>query len=76
ALPPLIIDGQKLVVNQGAGPVRAYQAMLYGAGRYNPQVRQQWKQLLLQYCKLDTLAMVMLWWHWWERIANSADESE
>jgi len=24
----------------------------------------QWRRLLLQYCQLDTLAMVMVWWHW------------
>jgi hypothetical protein len=24
----------------------------------------RWRQLLRQYCTLDTLAMVMVWWHW------------
>ena len=67
-LPPRLINGQEVAVNNGAEVVRAYQAMLYGGGRHDLQVREQWKQLLLQYCKLDSLAMVMVFWHWWDRI--------
>ncbi len=62
SLPPLEIAGQAAVVNEGTGAITAYQAMLYG-----PQaMRSQWKHLLLEYCKLDTLAMVMIHWHWME----------
>jgi hypothetical protein len=25
---------------------------------------EQWRKLLYQYCELDTMAMVMVWWHW------------
>lgn len=69
-LPPLLIDGQEIAVHNGAEVIRAYQAMLYGAGKQDLQVREQWKKLLLQYCKLDTLAMVMVWSHWWDRIGG------
>jgi hypothetical protein len=63
-LPPQAINGQQTVITNGAQAVSAYQAMLYGAGRHDPHIRHQWQQLLLQYCKLDTLAMVIVWWHW------------
>jgi len=37
--------------------------------RYGPlELRGQWKHLLLEYCKLDTLAMLMIYWHWVEGI--------
>jgi hypothetical protein len=64
-LPPLEIDGQPISVAEGTGAIRAYQAMMYGLERDDPAIKEKWKQLLLQYCKLDTLAMVMVWWRWW-----------
>jgi len=63
ALPPSTIAGKEVVVNEGTGAIRAYQSMLYGQ-KLDPDIRDQWKNLLLQYCKLDTLAMVMIYWHW------------
>lgn len=64
SLPPLKIQGEEVVIADGTGAMRAYEAMLYGLEKDDPTIRKQWKQLLLQYCKLDTLAMVMLWQHW------------
>ncbi len=52
------------VVTEGAGAMRAYQEMLYGVSRYNEVLKEQWRRLLLQYCELDTAAMVMVWTHW------------
>jgi hypothetical protein len=46
------------------GAIAAYQAMLYGPQEF----RGQWQNLLLEYCKLDTLAMVMIYWHWRESL--------
>ena len=63
ALPPSTIAEKEVVVNEGTGAIRAYQSMLYGQ-KLDPDIRDQWKNLLLQYCKLDTLAMVMIYWHW------------
>jgi len=59
ALPPLEINGKEVVVAEGTGAIRAYEAMLYGHERHDPAIRSAWKSLLLQYCKLDTLAMVI-----------------
>lgn len=66
SLPPLLIDGRDVFVNEGTGAIAAYQSMLYGPQKSEAGIRDQWKNLLLQYCKLDTLAMVMIYWHWVE----------
>lgn len=63
-LPPLEIYDRSEVVTEGTGAMRAYQEMLYGEGRNDAAVKTAWRDLLLQYCKLDTLAMVMIWKHW------------
>lgn len=64
SLPPLEIDGKDAFVNEGTGAITAYQSMLYGSQKGNVSVREQWKTLLLEYCKLDTLAMVLIHRHW------------
>jgi hypothetical protein len=64
ALPPLNIDGQTLAVAEGTRAIRAYEAMVYGVEKEDVETREKWKSLLLQYCKLDTLSMVMVWQHW------------
>jgi hypothetical protein len=38
--------------------------MLYGRERDNPRARTDRSDALLEYCKLDTMAMVMIWRHW------------
>lgn len=63
-LPPILINGQEVVVSEGTGAMRAYEAMMFGEESRDPLVKEQYKRLLLQYCKLDTAAMVMLWRHW------------
>jgi hypothetical protein len=52
------------VITEGTGAMRAYQEMLYGVSRHDETVKEQWRRLLLQYCELDTAAMVMVWMHW------------
>lgn len=63
-LPKIEVFDQAEVVNEGTGAMRAYQEMLYGAGRRVESAKKAWRDLLLQYCHLDTLAMVMIWKHW------------
>lgn len=63
-LPPEIIEGEEREVAEGTGAVRAYFAMAYGLERDDPDAQAKWQQLLLEYCKLDTLAMVLVWEHW------------
>jgi hypothetical protein len=68
SLPPLIINGKDVFVNEGTGAITAYQSMLYGPQKSDKGNRDQWRRLLLQYCELDTLAMVMIYWHWKEKL--------
>ena len=71
ALPPLLINGREQNVVEGTGAVRAYEAMMYGVERDDPACKDGWRKLLLQYCKLDTLAMVLIWEHWERETAVS-----
>jgi hypothetical protein len=64
ALPPLEINGVRQRVAEGTGAMQAYFAMVYGVERDDPATREAWSRLLLEYCKLDTLAMVLIWEHW------------
>jgi hypothetical protein len=59
-LPALPVDDKQTTVSEGRGAIRAYQAILHGP----PQDRPAWRNLLLQYCHLDTLAMVIVWEYW------------
>ena len=51
-------------ITEGTGAMRAYQEMLYGLHRDDGLTKEKWRKLLLQYCELDTVAMVMVWMHW------------
>jgi hypothetical protein len=52
------------VLPERTGAMKAYQEMLYGSHRNDDATKEQWRRLLLQYCELDTAAMVMVWKHW------------
>jgi len=53
-------------VKDGTGAMRAYLEMMFGSGQNDQKVKDNWKDLLLQYCELDTMAMVIIWTHWME----------
>jgi hypothetical protein len=63
-LPPLPIGKKEEVVKEGTGAMRVYQDMMFGKARLDVGVRENYRKLLLQYCKLDTAAMVAIWMHW------------
>jgi hypothetical protein len=64
ALPGIEINGVPQDVREGTGAVRAYEAMMYGVEREDAAAREQWGQLLRQYCELDTLSMVLIFEYW------------
>lgn len=66
ALPPVTIGGKQVSVAEGTGAILAYYAMMDRASANAMMEVHQWRELLSQYCELDTLAMVMVWWHWRE----------
>jgi hypothetical protein len=70
-LPALPVGGKEELVNEGTGAMRAYQELLYGDGARDAVTRENWKRLLLQYCELDTLAMVVIFEHWRRSGANT-----
>lgn len=62
-----IIDNTKdqlVNVKNGGDAMVAYRDMLYGISKDNPAAKQAYNEALKQYCKLDTLAMVVIWQHW------------
>jgi hypothetical protein len=64
SLPPVEINGVWQDVHEGTGAMRAYQEMMYGFGSDDPDTKSGWAELLRQYCKLDTLSMVLIFEHW------------
>jgi hypothetical protein len=64
SLPPVEIDGVWQDVHEGTGAMRAYQEMMYGPDKHDAGVRDRWAGLLKQYCRLDTLSMVLILEHW------------
>lgn len=64
ALPPLPIGEKEEVIREGTGAMRLYQEMMFGVTRADTALRQSYRTLLLQYCELDTKAMVFIWMHW------------
>ena len=52
------------VVKNGGGAMRAYQDMMYGFAKNDSSKKEKIKDSLLLYCKLDTLAMVIIWKYW------------
>ncbi len=70
ALPKLEIEGES-VVRDGTGAIRAYQDMMYGIHKDNIQVKLLWEDALRQYCRLDTLAMVLIWKYWKDKDNNT-----
>ena len=64
SLPGIEINEVPQDVHEGTGAIRAYEAMMYGVEKNDPVAKAQWRELLLQYCKLDTLSMVLIFEYW------------
>ncbi len=67
-LPSLAIGDRAVAIKDGTGAMLAYQDMLYGQYCDDPTAKGILQALLRQYCKLDTLAMVLIWEHWRDRL--------
>ncbi len=53
-----------IAITDGTGAMLNYLEIMYGATRDCPESCQARCQLLHQYCRMDTLAMVIVWLHW------------
>ena len=64
-LPTIDIAGKAELIREGTAAMLAYQDMLYGSMREASQeAKEGWRRLLLQYCELDTIAMLIIWRYW------------
>lgn len=64
ALPALEIAGSVVNIREGTGAVRGYQEMVFGLASQEADQKAQYRDLMLEYCKLDTAAMVIIWRYW------------
>ena len=56
--------GEARGVTDGVEAMRAYQDMIYGLNMNAEGHRERVRESLLRYCRLDTLAQVIIWEHW------------
>ena len=65
SLAPIISElEEEEVVKDGTGAMKAYHELMFGAESRNVERKAQLVKLLLQYCELDTMAMVIIWKYW------------
>lgn len=64
---------QVIKVRNGGDAMFAYREMLYGISRNNSDAKSAYSDALKKYCKLDTLAMVIIWFHWQDLKNNTID---
>lgn len=58
-------------VRNGGDAMVAYREMLYGISRNNEDAKSAYSNALKKYCKLDTLAMIVIWFHWQDLKTNT-----
>lgn len=63
-LPSLDIYQKAEVIKDGTGAMRAYEDIMFGLKKGDPVELEKYKKALLRYCKLDSLAMVIIWEYW------------
>lgn len=61
ALPAMPLGTESVAVREGTGAIRIYQDLIFNQDIAN---RENRRELLWQYCQLDTAAMLMIWMHW------------
>jgi len=63
-LPSLDIYQRAEVIKDGTGAMRAYEDVMFGLRKGDTIQLEKYRQALLRYCKLDSLAMVIIWKYW------------
>ena len=67
-LPKIEIYDAAESIQDGTGAMRAYEDIMFGLRKGDIDALEKYKTALLRYCKLDTLAMVIIWKYWAEII--------
>lgn len=70
-LPHIDIYEKSEQINEGTGAMRAYGELMFGLRKEDKEAMTIYKDALLKYCKLDTLAMVIIWEYWNNRIGEN-----
>jgi len=60
-------QGNDEVIKIGTDAMRAYHELMFGSLADDTKRRERTKNLLLQYCELDTMAMVIIWKYWMDQ---------
>jgi len=55
-------------VKDGTGAMKVYHDMQFGSASTDATKKEALKRLLLQYCRLDTMAMVIIWKYWIDKL--------
>ncbi len=56
-------DAYGIAIKEGTAAMRAYYQMMFEVND-KPKEQDAVKKMLLQYCELDTMAMLIIWKHW------------
>jgi hypothetical protein len=67
-LPSLDIYEKAEVIKDGTGAMRAYEDVMFGLRKGNSIELEKYRQALLRYCKLDSLAMIIIWKYWTNKL--------
>lgn len=60
-------------IKDGTGAMKAYHDMQFGNASTDVAKKITLKKLLLQYCKLDTMAMVIIWKYWMDKLNTKSN---
>ena len=59
--------GSDEVIKFGTDAMRAYHELIFGSLSDDIDRKEKLQKLLLQYCELDTMAMVIIWKYWFDK---------
>ncbi len=65
---------EKEAIKDGTGAMKAYHDVQFGEASKEAANKETLKKLLLQYCKLDTMAMVIIWKYWSDKLNGRIDK--
>jgi len=63
-LPPIDMYDEAESVKDGTGAMLCYADLMFGIKKVDLTKKENYERALKRYCKLDTLAMVIIWEHW------------
>jgi len=65
-LPSIDVFDEAESVKDGTGAMLCYADLMFGINKGDLTKKENYQRALKRYCKLDTLAMVIIWEHWYK----------